>query len=253
MPRPPERPCQPEYVMLPGALLWAGLSGRAVALWGVIDGHQRDNGEAWPSQHHLADDLGCSPRSIDRAAAELAAAGWLTVHRERGRGKTNTYAVIGSPRKTGAGADFSPQKTGAGDFRAGKPARAPSKTGTGADRTRDSEQENALQGRPGALAAAVLAVLPDRLAGQVTRSTLERHCGELPAGWTPETIGRAAAAASWPPDSTGGLVIGWVRALGAPPPARPVSKPTPGPKCPDGYPYAADGSCGCGKHERGEA
>jgi len=114
--------------------------------------------------------------------------------------------------------------------------------------------EHALQGRAAALSDAVLAVLPDRLAGQVTRSTLEQACALLPDGWTPEAIGRAAAAASWPADARGGIVVGWIRGRGDPPPTQPASKPKAAKQCANGYAVATDGSC-CPQHaeETGEA
>jgi hypothetical protein len=115
-------------------------------------------------------------------------------------------------------------------------------------------QEDALQSRPAALADAVLAVLPDRLAGMVTRSTLEQACAELSTAWTPEAVGRAAQAATWPADARGGIVVGWIRSLGEPPRTKPASRPKAKRQCPDcGDPIAVDGSCGCDKQKVGAA
>lgn len=50
------------------------------------------NGKAWPSRQRMADDLGISTKSVDRAVARLVANGWISTVR-RGLGQPNDYYV----------------------------------------------------------------------------------------------------------------------------------------------------------------
>lgn len=51
-------------------------------------------GGAWPSQHSLAELLSVDPRTIRRAANELANAGHLKITVSRGRGRANFYEAM---------------------------------------------------------------------------------------------------------------------------------------------------------------
>lgn len=89
--------------MLPEALLCdTSIPDRAVRLWARLACFT-DHGEASPPIPTLARELGCSPASIDRALAALAAAGWITRETYRddsGRQQTRTIIHVGG---TGAG------------------------------------------------------------------------------------------------------------------------------------------------------
>ena len=104
--------CMPGWAKVPAELLTAPISDRAVRLWSVLERHQGGSGAAWPSRPHLAEHLGCSLDSIDRALAELEADGWLVIQRGRGRANPNLYAVIHRPR-TGAAITHLNGRTGA--------------------------------------------------------------------------------------------------------------------------------------------
>lgn len=73
------------------ALVSAGVSACAMRVALVLARLQGRNDEAWPSNATLADRAGTDRRGVQRATAELRAAGLLVVHQHSGRG--NTYSV----------------------------------------------------------------------------------------------------------------------------------------------------------------
>ncbi len=234
------------FAQVPAELLDARISDRAKVLWSVLDVHQRDNGDSWPSRDHLAEHLGCSIDSVDRAAAELRDASLIEIKVGRGRGNTNRYRLLDRPEKGRSRAAISAEKAAPVRSEKAAPVRP---------RNIDRETDSAVQNQLGAARAdAVLAVLPNRLAGGITRSTLEQACAELPNAWTPEALGRAADGARWPNDARkGGMVVGWVRDQASRQPPR-QSRPVAKKRCPNGRPYAVDGSCDCGEdHTQGDA
>lgn len=89
----------PEWV-----LFHPTLSDRAVRLFGVLDRHVGADDECWPSRARLAEIMGCSVDSIDRAKAELVAVEALTVEERRtdaGDRDTNLYVLQGDPPDLG--------------------------------------------------------------------------------------------------------------------------------------------------------
>jgi hypothetical protein len=57
----------------PEWVLDAAVSDRAVRLFAVLNRYAGTNETAWPSRKTLAERLGCSVDSVDRALAELVA------------------------------------------------------------------------------------------------------------------------------------------------------------------------------------
>lgn len=231
-------------------------SSRYAVLWAL--GLRMDaDGAGFASQAQLAEDTTVTERTVRGHLAWARGVGFLELtHRGHRRGDGTVAASefhlalpATSGRLTSTG-NRQPVEVGLNrkDGRSQPEARF---------RPGALTPEDAVQGHLGtARAAAVLAVLPDRLAGGITRSTLEQACAELPDGWTPEALGLAAAAASWPDDARkGGMVIGWVRSLrDQRPPKRPLrSKPVAKHRCPNGRPYAADGTCCGSEHAEGAA
>lgn len=72
------------------------VSDRAVRLYGVLRRYVGTNGVAWPSRRKIAERLACSMDTIDRAVAELVAAGALRVerrHRDDGSLTSSSYSL----------------------------------------------------------------------------------------------------------------------------------------------------------------
>lgn len=72
------------------------ISDRAVRLWMLLDRYAGDNGAAFPLRSTLAEDLTCSPSTVDRAIGELVRHGWLTKER-RSAGDVNLYTLMVAP------------------------------------------------------------------------------------------------------------------------------------------------------------
>lgn len=86
------KPCDAgRFVMLPYALMSAGLSPQAVFTFAWLRRHDGDEG-CFPGYGGLATEMRCSLRSAKAYVAELEACGFLT-HRRRGRGNTNKYTL----------------------------------------------------------------------------------------------------------------------------------------------------------------
>lgn len=95
------------FAMIPEWLLDSEISDRAVRVWCVLSRHASTEGKAWPGRPKLAERLGCSLASLDRAIAELVDAGAVSVeahHRPDGSRATNSYwmwpATPSSPVRT---------------------------------------------------------------------------------------------------------------------------------------------------------
>lgn len=89
---------RPPFAMVPEALLRDAVSDRAVRLYGLLDRYLGDHAKAWPARGTMADALECSTDSIDRAIAELEAAGWLIRESGQAAGITNRYRLLDRPR-----------------------------------------------------------------------------------------------------------------------------------------------------------
>jgi len=93
------------FAILPEWVLAAPISDRAVRLYAWLSRYaDNGTGECWPSRKRLADQLGCSLSSLDRAKDELVEVGALSVQiRHDAAGQlSNLYTVIRS-RPTGGG------------------------------------------------------------------------------------------------------------------------------------------------------
>jgi hypothetical protein len=84
------------FAIIPEWVLTSSLSDRAVRLYAILSRYA-DNatGECWPSRKTLADQLGCSLKSLDRAKDELVDANALTIHvRQNHDGQqSNLYTI----------------------------------------------------------------------------------------------------------------------------------------------------------------
>jgi hypothetical protein len=89
------------FAIVPEWLLVADVSDRAVRLYAVLARYADQAGECWPMRRTLADRLGCSVDSVDRAVRELKKAGAVRVEPRRTAGgdqTSNTYTVVRLPR-----------------------------------------------------------------------------------------------------------------------------------------------------------
>lgn len=97
------------FAILPEWVLYhRGLSDRAIRLFCVLDRFADADGACFPSRKTLAERMGTSIKTIDRAMAELGAAGAVTVEvrMREGRQTSNRYVLHGDP--PGGGTDVSP-------------------------------------------------------------------------------------------------------------------------------------------------
>jgi DNA-binding transcriptional MocR family regulator len=96
------------FAQIPEWLLDAPVSDRAVRLYGILARYAGKQGHAHPSRRTLAERLGCSLDSVDRALAELCQVGILEVrHRPAAEGSkeltTNDYILRPGSRTAAAG------------------------------------------------------------------------------------------------------------------------------------------------------
>jgi hypothetical protein len=83
------------FAILPEWVLDAEISDRAVRLYAVLARHANAAGVAFPARATIARRLRCSTKSVDRALAELAAAGAVTVQPRfvEGRQTSSLYTL----------------------------------------------------------------------------------------------------------------------------------------------------------------
>lgn len=85
------------YCIAPAWVLNSGVSDRAFRLYCYLGlRFNRDKGCAWPSRRRIADDLGCSPKTVDRAVTELVEVGAIEVRKRKTAGgdwDSNLYIV----------------------------------------------------------------------------------------------------------------------------------------------------------------
>lgn len=67
------------FAIVPEFVLYAPISANAVRLFAVLHRYANTNLRAWPSRKTLADAMGVSPATIDRAKDELVSLGAVTV------------------------------------------------------------------------------------------------------------------------------------------------------------------------------
>lgn len=68
----------------------------------------RERNEAWPSFQRLADDLGVTPRGVQKALRRVESAGHLEIITGSGRGHTNRFRP--TAKKGNSGSPFEPRK-----------------------------------------------------------------------------------------------------------------------------------------------
>ncbi|PSL02504.1 IclR-like helix-turn-helix domain-containing protein [Haloactinopolyspora alba] len=208
-----------------------------------------------PSLTDIAAATGLDRSTVRRHLNRLEVGGWVnrrrpTVDDARKKAARTAYelATPGGTVPLGLGAE----NTGPGGTV--PPDLGAENTGPRGTVPLKSEHEH-MHARAGAREAdVVLAALPDRLAGKVTRSTLEDVCADLGPSWTPDALRRAAGEADWTSARGGGAVIAWLkdRSRRDPPAAREPSKATGNKTCSNGKVVAADGSC-CHEHDAQQA
>jgi DNA-binding transcriptional ArsR family regulator len=86
------------YAKIPGYVFTCGLNPAAIVLYGWLSARYGGfKAGTFPAVATLTAELGISRRTVQRALADLTAAGWLTV-KER-PGTTNLYRLVKSPRE----------------------------------------------------------------------------------------------------------------------------------------------------------
>jgi hypothetical protein len=84
------------WAQVPEWVLYSSMSDRAVRLYGILARRANADNQCFPSRKHLADAMGCSLASVDRALQELVSAGAVAVtHQFREQRQTvNLYTVL---------------------------------------------------------------------------------------------------------------------------------------------------------------
>jgi len=81
------------FTQVPNILLKAPtLTANAKIVYAQLLSYAWTNGYCYPGQVRMADDLGSTKSTVNRAILELETAGWLEVEK-RGQGKTNIYTL----------------------------------------------------------------------------------------------------------------------------------------------------------------
>jgi biotin operon repressor len=88
------------FTQVPNILLKSNLSSNAKVVYAQLLAYAWSNDRCYPGQERMAEDLGSTKSTVNRAVLELQATGWLDVER-RGQGRTNIYVlkyVVGKAR-----------------------------------------------------------------------------------------------------------------------------------------------------------
>lgn len=80
------------FTQVPNVLLKSELSANAKVVYAQLLSYAWSNDKCYPGQERMADDLGSTKSTVNRAIIELQNTGWLEVDR-RGQGKTNIYTL----------------------------------------------------------------------------------------------------------------------------------------------------------------
>jgi predicted transcriptional regulator len=80
------------FTQVPNLLLKSSLSANAKVVYAQLLSYAWTNDRCYPGQERMADDLGSTKSTVNRAIIELQETGWLDVER-RGQGKTNIYTL----------------------------------------------------------------------------------------------------------------------------------------------------------------
>ena len=186
-------PRRRSFAQMPRELLLdRAVSDRAVRLWGILDRIAAGREAAIGSRAGLAESLGCSTASLDRARRELEAAGWLGVDRVDGEASRYTVYDIKTESTALVTGDYTQTGVFTGDETRSSPVTSPPSSpvnteGRGTTRERDTSSPDHRsaagqarvrsvgeeEGRLNDEAEALLAALPDPFrTGPRTRATL---------------------------------------------------------------------------------
>ena len=80
------------FTQVPNILLRSSLTSNAKVVYAQLLAYAWTNDRCYPGQERMADDLGSTKSTVNRAVLELQDTGWLEVER-RGQGKTNIYVL----------------------------------------------------------------------------------------------------------------------------------------------------------------
>ena len=80
------------FTQIPNMLLKSPLSANAKVVYAQLLSYAWTNDKCYPGQERMADDLGSTKSTVNRAIIELQETDWLEVER-RGQGKTNIYTL----------------------------------------------------------------------------------------------------------------------------------------------------------------
>lgn len=80
------------FTQVPNVLLKSSLTANAKVVYAQLLSYAWTNDRCYPGQERMAEDLGSTKSTVNRAIIELQEAGWLEVER-RGQGKTNIYTL----------------------------------------------------------------------------------------------------------------------------------------------------------------
>jgi hypothetical protein len=80
------------FTQVPNVLLRSPLSANAKVVYAQLLSYAWTNDRCYPGQERMAEDLGSTKSTVNRAILELQETGWLDVER-RGQGKTNIYTL----------------------------------------------------------------------------------------------------------------------------------------------------------------
>ena len=113
---------------VPEALLFSGVSDKAIRVYATLLRFGMTPGDCYPSHATLAERIGCAPRSVQRPLRELEAAGWLRRtprFTESGERMSDGYAVFTEPTAAQENAptaqeNVDPPRAGARTPRAGE-------------------------------------------------------------------------------------------------------------------------------------
>ena len=80
------------FTQVPNVLLRSKLSCNAKVVYAQLLSYAWTNDRCYPGQERMADDIGSTKSTVNRAILELQTTGWLELER-RGQGKTNIYVL----------------------------------------------------------------------------------------------------------------------------------------------------------------
>lgn len=185
------------FAIVPESLIFSSLSDRAIRMWMVLARIARQSDACMPTRVRLSEMMSCSIDSVDRAARELSAAGWVTVESGQSEGAANAYVVRIDPVPPGT-----PQHNGhAHPATRTAPLRHPQRVSAG--RSTEGAAETTRPGSAAPPTAPVRHPLPEICGTPSKMNSGSLDTGEInppppPTGGTPpaDTLPGLAAAAA---------------------------------------------------------